>query len=146
MADVTAIASALTGLKTAGDIAKSFLDLKDVAKIQGKTIELQSVILAAQSAGDNAVDSAAMTADLCCLRSLSISSGNGDGAETRILSPFSVRSPPAARTDSMRAWTLIYLCPMHHLRPYPPCEKVTPSQPLSAVGFSVFENVTSLSL
>lgn len=49
MAEIAAIASTLTSLKAAGDIAKSFLDLKDVAKIQAKTIELQSVILAAQS-------------------------------------------------------------------------------------------------
>ena len=43
------IAAAIGGLKTAAEIAKGFLDLKEVAAVQGKVIELQGVILAAQS-------------------------------------------------------------------------------------------------
>ena len=49
MPDLALIQSAISGLKTAGDIAKSFLELKSIADIQGKVIELQSAILAAQS-------------------------------------------------------------------------------------------------
>jgi len=49
MADMALIQGAITGLKTAGDIAKGFLELKSIADVQGKVIELQSAILAAQS-------------------------------------------------------------------------------------------------
>jgi len=47
--DIALIQGAITGLKTAGDIAKSFLQLKSLADVQGKVIELQSAILSAQS-------------------------------------------------------------------------------------------------
>jgi hypothetical protein len=47
--DITLIQSTITGLKLAGDIAKSFLELKSVSDVQGKVIELQSAILSAQS-------------------------------------------------------------------------------------------------
>ncbi len=43
-----AIGGALASLKTAGEIAGSFLKVRDIALVQGKVIELQSVILAAQ--------------------------------------------------------------------------------------------------
>src|SRR5688500_1370738 len=49
MADMALIQGAVTGLKAAGDIAKSFLELKSIADVQGRVIELQSAILAAQS-------------------------------------------------------------------------------------------------
>lgn len=49
MPDVASIGAALTGLKTAADIAKTMIDMKSHAETQGKVIELQSVILAAQS-------------------------------------------------------------------------------------------------
>ncbi len=49
MPDIALIQGAITGLKTAGDIAKSFLELKSISDIQGKVIELQSAILSAQS-------------------------------------------------------------------------------------------------
>ena len=49
MPDLALIQGAITGLKTAAEIAKSFLELKSIAEIQGKVIELQSAILAAQS-------------------------------------------------------------------------------------------------
>jgi len=42
------IGGAVAALKTAGEIAGSFLGLRDLAQVQGKVIELQSVILAAQ--------------------------------------------------------------------------------------------------
>jgi hypothetical protein len=48
MVDLTAVQAAFTGLKTAGDIAKTFLSLNKIADIQAKVIELQSVILSAQ--------------------------------------------------------------------------------------------------
>jgi hypothetical protein len=44
-----AIGAAISGLKTAGEIAGSFIKMRDEAMIQAKVIELQSVILAAQS-------------------------------------------------------------------------------------------------
>lgn len=43
-----AIGTAIASLKAAGDIAGGFLKLRDLAQVQGKVIELQSVILAAQ--------------------------------------------------------------------------------------------------
>lgn len=49
MPDLASIGLALTSLKTAGEIAKTFIGLKNTADIQAKVIELQSVILAAQS-------------------------------------------------------------------------------------------------
>lgn len=49
MIDMALIQSTITGLKAAGDIAKSFLELKSISEVQGKVIELQSAILAAQS-------------------------------------------------------------------------------------------------
>lgn len=49
MPDMGSISAAIGGLKTAADIAKGFLDLKEAASVQGKVIELQGVILAAQS-------------------------------------------------------------------------------------------------
>ena len=49
MPDVGSIAAAIGGLKNAAEIAKGFLDLKEIASVQGKVIELQGVILAAQS-------------------------------------------------------------------------------------------------
>jgi hypothetical protein len=49
MPDIISIAAAIGGLKTAADITKGFLDLKETAAVQGKVIELQGVILNAQS-------------------------------------------------------------------------------------------------
>lgn len=49
MVDMALIQGAITGLKTAGDIAKGFLELKSISDVQGKVIELQSAILSAQS-------------------------------------------------------------------------------------------------
>lgn len=43
------IGAALGSLKAAGEIAKSLIDLHDATKINSKVIELQSVILSAQS-------------------------------------------------------------------------------------------------
>ena len=47
--DLTLIQGTISGLKLAGDIAKGFLELKSIADVQGKVIELQSAILSAQS-------------------------------------------------------------------------------------------------
>lgn len=49
MPDLAAIASAASGLRTAGQIVKSLIDLKVGAEIQAKVIELQTVIMSAQS-------------------------------------------------------------------------------------------------
>jgi hypothetical protein len=49
MVDMGSIAAALGGLKTAGEIAKALLQMKSESDRQAKVIELQSVILAAQS-------------------------------------------------------------------------------------------------
>lgn len=43
-----AIGAAIASLKAAGDMAGGFLKLRDIAQVQGKVIELQSVILTAQ--------------------------------------------------------------------------------------------------
>jgi len=47
--DITLIQSTISGLKLAGDIAKSLYELKSTSDIQGKVIELQRTILSAQS-------------------------------------------------------------------------------------------------
>lgn len=47
--DMSLIQGTITGLKTASDIAKGFLDLKNLSEVQGKVIELQAVILNTQS-------------------------------------------------------------------------------------------------
>lgn len=52
--DMGSIATALSGLKTAGEIAKALFELKSDAQRQAKVIELQSVILAAQSSAISA--------------------------------------------------------------------------------------------
>lgn len=49
MVDMTLIQGAITGLKSATDIAKSILEIKSLTEVQGKVIELQSAILSAQS-------------------------------------------------------------------------------------------------
>lgn len=49
MVDMTSISSAVLSLKAATDIAKSLMDLKASSAIQGRVIELQAEILAAQS-------------------------------------------------------------------------------------------------
>jgi hypothetical protein len=45
---MTSITAAITGLKAATDLAQSFVNLKTSGEIQGKVVELQTVILAAQ--------------------------------------------------------------------------------------------------
>ena len=47
--DLSLIKGTITGLKSASDIAKGFLELKSIADVQAKVIELQSVILSAQA-------------------------------------------------------------------------------------------------
>ena len=47
--DLSLIQGTITGLKTASDIAKGFLELKSLADVQTKVIDLQSAILSAQS-------------------------------------------------------------------------------------------------
>ena len=49
MIDMGTIASTIGSIKTAGEIAKGFLDLKEATAFQGKVIELQGVIMAAQT-------------------------------------------------------------------------------------------------
>lgn len=49
MVDVGSVASVISSLKTAADLTKGFLDLKEAAAVQGKVIELQGIILAAQT-------------------------------------------------------------------------------------------------
>jgi hypothetical protein len=47
--DMMLIQSAITNLKTAAEIAKGFVQLKSEAEVQGKVVELQQVILSAQT-------------------------------------------------------------------------------------------------
>lgn len=49
MVDIMAIQGAISGLKTAADLAKGLIQLKSTADMQVQVIELQSAILAAQS-------------------------------------------------------------------------------------------------
>jgi hypothetical protein len=48
MVDVSAFASAIASLKTAGDIAKAMIGLHDAQAVKAKIIELQTEILSAQ--------------------------------------------------------------------------------------------------
>lgn len=67
--DITLIQSTISGLKTASDIAKSFLELKSVSDIQGKVIDLQSSILSAQSSALAAnSDQSAMAEEIRALK------------------------------------------------------------------------------
>ena len=47
--DITLIQGAVTSMKTAFDIAKAMSEMKSMTDVQGKVIELQQAILAAQS-------------------------------------------------------------------------------------------------
>ena len=49
MIDIPSISAAITGLKTAAEIAKAMKGLHDLADVQSKVIELQSAILDAQT-------------------------------------------------------------------------------------------------
>ena len=54
MFDPGSIAAIAASLKTAGDIAKTMIGLRDTAVLQAKTIELQGMILSAQSSAFSA--------------------------------------------------------------------------------------------
>lgn len=58
--DISLINGTITSLRLAGDIAKGILQLNTLSEVQGKVIELQSAILAAQSGAleSNAAQSA----------------------------------------------------------------------------------------
>src|SRR5208282_6448080 len=47
--DTSLIQGTISGLKLAGDIAKSIIKFKSISEVQGKVIELQNAILSAQS-------------------------------------------------------------------------------------------------
>jgi hypothetical protein len=49
MVDISAIAGLVSSLKAAGEITKAMVGLRDAAMIQGKVIELNGIILSAQS-------------------------------------------------------------------------------------------------
>lgn len=67
--DIALIQGTISGLKVAGDIAKGLLDLKSLADVQSKVIELQSAILAAQSSALSAnADQAAMATEIHALK------------------------------------------------------------------------------
>jgi len=51
MMDMSSITAAIGGLKTASDIAQAMVGVRDTALLQSKIIELQQVILSAQSSG-----------------------------------------------------------------------------------------------
>ena len=67
--DLTLIQGTISGLKIAGDIAKGFMELKSMADVQGKVIELQSAILSAQGSALSAnADQAAMVDEIRSLK------------------------------------------------------------------------------
>jgi hypothetical protein len=66
--DLSLIQGTITGLKIAGEIAQSILQLKSMSDVQGKVIELQSAILSAQSSALSA--NAAQTAMVEEIRAL----------------------------------------------------------------------------
>ena len=67
--DISLIQGTISGLKAAGDIAKSLMNLKTISEVRGKVIELQSVILAAQgSALDANAKQSAMVDEIRTLK------------------------------------------------------------------------------
>lgn len=67
--DMTLIQGTISGLKTAADIAKSLMELKSMADVQAKVIELQSAILSAQSSALSAnADQASMVEEIRALK------------------------------------------------------------------------------
>ena len=63
--DMALIQGTISGLKAAADIAKGIMDLKSMAEVQGKVIELQSAILHAQSSALSAnADQAEMAEEI----------------------------------------------------------------------------------
>lgn len=67
--DLALIQGTISGLKTAADIAKGLMELKSMADVQTKVIELQSAILAAQSSALAAnADQAAMVDEIRALK------------------------------------------------------------------------------
>ena len=67
--DITLIQGTISGLKLAGDIAKSILELKSMSDVQSSVIELQSAILAAQSSALSAnADQTAMVEEISTLK------------------------------------------------------------------------------
>jgi hypothetical protein len=63
------IQSTVSGLKTAGDIAQSMLELKTLSEVQGKVIDLQRAILSAQSSALSAnADQFAMVEKISTLK------------------------------------------------------------------------------
>lgn len=54
MPDLSAISALVSSFKAASDITRGFMDLKTMAEVQTKVIELQSVIMAAQGAAMSA--------------------------------------------------------------------------------------------
>lgn len=67
--DLSLIQGTISGLKIASDLAKGFLDLKTEAEVQAKVIELQSVILNAQSSALAAnADQSAMVDEIRALK------------------------------------------------------------------------------
>lgn len=67
--DMSLIQGTISGLKIAGDIAKSFLELKSISDVQAKVIELQSAILSAQGSALSAnADQAAMVEEIRALK------------------------------------------------------------------------------
>jgi hypothetical protein len=67
--DMALIQGAISGLKLAGDITKSLIEIKSMSEIQAKVIELQSVILSAQGSALSAhADQAAMVEEIRTLK------------------------------------------------------------------------------
>jgi hypothetical protein len=61
MVDISSIQAAIGGLQAAGNIAKAAIDLRDANLLQNKVIELNRIIIAAQS---SAIDAKAEQFDL----------------------------------------------------------------------------------
>lgn len=67
--DLSLIQGTISGLKVAGDLAKGLLDLKSLADVQGRVIDLQSAILAAQASALSAnADQASMAEEIRSLK------------------------------------------------------------------------------
>lgn len=67
--DMALIQGTITGLKTAADIAKGLMELKSLAEVQAKVIDLQSAILSAQSSALAAnADQSAMVEEIRALK------------------------------------------------------------------------------
>ncbi|HXY21957.1 MAG TPA: hypothetical protein VEI29_04690, partial [Burkholderiaceae bacterium] len=111
--DLSLIQGTITGLKFAGDLAKSLLELKTMAEVQGKVIELQSAILSAQSSALSAnADQAAMIEEIRALKEeiARVKAWETEKQRYELKSPFPGSAVYALKKSMSRGEPAHYIC------------------------------------